>query len=431
LNDVSDAFYFEDLGDSLSTNATSILGSEVGFYGRAQNGWLGIWDAGISVDRYEIIDPRNPDAIDPYRRAPRLYFQSNQYRGLFNYGVRSELVAFKREAAVEGSRLDIAPFLSAEWRSSYAYLRPELQFRHTRYDLDQAATAPTPSSFQRSLPIASVDAGLYFDRASAMFFPNLRQTLEPRLYYLRTPFRDQSDFPVFDTTELDFSFPQLFRTNRFSGPDRQADANQVAAAITTRWIDDVAGIEKLRFSAGQIRFFDDSRVTLPGAAPFTSSAGVWVAEAQAQIGENWRVTAAKQYDPEISRTRLAAVRLQRQFGDKGVVNLGYRYRVDRLEQADVSALVPLNERWSLIGRWNYSLPESRTLEGLAGFEYRSCCWRLRMVGRRYLRAGTLDGRNSLFFELELNGLGVLGRKTDRLLENAIVGFSDLNPDSTQ
>jgi LPS-assembly protein len=433
LNHVSDAFYFEDLGDSLSANATSILASEVGVYGRAQNAWLGVWDSGLTVDRYEIIDPRNPDAIDPYRRAPRIYFQSNQYRGAIHYGVRSELVAFKREQAIEGSRLDVAPFVSAEWRAPFAYIRPELQFRHTRYSLDEASsnTPHTRSDFRRSLPIASLDAGLYFDRAQAMFFPNLRQTLEPRLYYLRTPFRDQSDFPVFDTTELDFSFPQLFRTNRFSGADRQADAHQIAAAVSTRWIDDVAGLEKLRLSAGQIRYFDDSVVTLPGTAPFTSSAGVWVAEAQAQIGENWRVTAAKQYDPEINRTRLAAVRLQRQFGDKGVVNLGYRYRVDRLEQADISALVPIDERWSLIGRWNYSLPESRTLEGLAGFEYRSCCWRLRMVGRHYLRAGTLEGRNSLFFELELNGLGVVGRKTDRLLENAIVGFSDLNSDLTQ
>ena len=441
LNEVSDDFYFEDLGDSLTTNATSIIASEAGFYGRNVNPFFGLWNAGLTVDRFEIIDPANINAIDPYRRAPRIYFNSENYVGPFSYGVKSELVHFRREVGYEGSRFDVMPFARVELRKSFGYIRPELSFRHTRYDISRyslndpliGSNGPT-----RSLPIASIDAGLYFDRASALFFPNLRQTLEPRLYYLRAPFRDQHDFPVFDTTELDFSFPQLFRTNRFSGADRQADANQVAAAITTRWIDDVAGVEKIRLSVGQIRYFDDSNVTLDNSQPFTSSAGVWVAEAQAQLGERWRVSLANQFDPELSRTRLSAVRLQRNFDNAGLLNIGYRYRFDRLEQIDISGLVPINERWSLIGRWNYSLPEKRTLEGLpekrtleglAGFEYRSCCWRLRVLGRHYLRAGTLQGRNSIFFELELNGLGVLGRKTDRLLDNAIVGFSDLFPDS--
>jgi LPS-assembly protein len=426
LNRVSDDYYFEDLGDSLTTSATSVIGSDLGFYGRSVTPGLGLWNAGLMVDRFEIIDPANPSTPDPYRRAPRLFFNSENYLGAWSYGIKSELVHFRREFGSEGSRFDLMPFARFEWRTPYAFVRPELSFRHTRYSLDNQ---PSSTDQRRSLPIASLDMGLYFDRANAWFFKDLRQTLEPRLYYLRAPYRDQSDFPVFDTTELDFSFSQLFRNNRFSGADRQADSNQVAAAVTTRWIDDVAGVEKLRVSVGQIRYFDDSLVTLPGAQPFTSSAGVWVAEAQAQIGERWRASIANQYDPQTSRMRLAAVKLQRTIGDAGLLNLGYRYRTDRLEQADISGIAPINERWSLIGRWNYSLPERRTLEGLAGFEYKSCCWRLRVLGRHYLRAGTLEGKNTLFFELELNGLGVLGRKTDRLLDNAIVGFSDLFPDS--
>jgi LPS-assembly protein len=447
LNKISDDFYFEDLGDTLTTNATSIVGSELGFYARDSAAGIGLWNAGLTVDQYEIIDPTNPDSPNPYRRAPRLYFNSQNVLGALGFGVKSELVHFRREIGQEGSRFDVMPFANIEWRRSYGYIRPELSFRHTRYNLDNRA--PQLQDPRRSLPIASLDTGLYFDRASAFFFPNMRQTLEPRLYYLRTPFRDQNNLPVFDTTELDFSFPQLFRNNRFSGADRQADANQVAAAITTRWIDDIAGVEKLRLSVGQIRYFDDSLVTLaPTDRPFTSSAGVWVAEAQAQLGERWRASIAKQYDPTLSRTRLAAVRLQRTIGDAGLINFGYRYRFNRLEQrlatppapnttpvrnrfeqTDISAFLPVDERWSVIGRWNYSLPEKRTIEGLAGFEYKSCCWRLRLLGRRSLRAGTLEGKNSIFFELELNGLGVLGRKTDRLLDNAIVGFSDLYPDS--
>ncbi len=424
LNTVSDDYYFEDLGDSLTISSTSVIGSDLGIYGRGAH-----WDAGLMTDRYEIIDPANPDSIDPYRRAPRLFYNTAFQRGGLRVGVQSELAQFRRDLDPEGSRIDITPFARYEWSTAYAFLRPELRWRHTRYRLeDSPTTAAFDRDATRTQPIGSIDMGLYFDRDQAFGHDNYRQTLEPRLYYLYSPFRDQSDFPIFDTTELDFSFPQLFRTNRFSGPDRQADANQAALALTTRVIDTNKGVEKIRLSVGQIRYFDDSLVTLPGVAPFTSGSGVWVAEAAAEVGKNWNVSLAHQYDPEISRTRLSAFRVQRHFGDSGLVNFGYRYRSNRIEQIDISGLAPINERWSLIGRWNYSLPESRTLEALGGFQYESCCWRLRLLGRHYVRAGTLDGRNTLFVEIELKGLGVLGRKTDRVLERAIVGFSRLNFD---
>ena len=438
LNAVSDDFYFEDLGDSLTVASTSVLPSSLGFYGRGAFSTMaglpsGIWQAGLSTDRFEIIDPANPNTPDPYRRTPRLFYTAEQRAGNFQFGIKTELVSFQREDIVgvispEGERIDLAPFVRYEWRTPYAYVRPELTFRHTRYSLNSNAPSGenAATDFRRSMPIASLDTGLVFERFAPFGQENWRQTLEPRLFLLSAPFRDQSAFPVFDTSELDFSFPQLFRNNRFSGADRQADAEQATLAISTRILDDSQAQERLRLSVGQIRYFEPSRVTLPGTAPFLGSQGVWVGEIASEIGQSWRVAASQQYDPEISRTRLSAIRIQRKLGDQGLINLGYRYRPDQIEQIDLSGLVPINERWSVIGRWNYSLPESRTLEGLAGFEYRSCCWRLRLLGRHYLRAGTLSGRNSFFFELELNGLGSLGRKTDRLLERAIVGFSETN-----
>ena len=419
LNKVSDDRYFEDLGDSLTDSATSVIASSAGFYGRGA--W---WQAGLSSDSFEIIDPANPISEDPYRRAPRVWLNALQQPGDFSFGLRSEIVNFERDADVTGQRIDLAPFIRYEWREPYAFIRPELSYRSTRYNLDRG----TERRFSRNLPIASLDAGLYFDRIAPFGQPDWRQTLEPRVYYLRAPFRDQSAFPVFDTTELDFSFPQLFRNNRFSGADRQADANQVSVAVSSRLLDDSEGVEVARVSVGQIRYFEDSLVFLPELAPLTNSAGVWVAEASARLGRDWQASVIHQFDPELSQTRLSAIRIQKRFSDRGLANLGYRYRNDRLEQIDLSGLVPVNERWSLIGRWNYSLPESRTLEALGGFEYASCCWRLRLLGRHHVRAGTLDGKNSLYFELELNGLGSLGRQTGDLLRRAIVGFSELTPD---
>jgi LPS-assembly protein len=432
LNEVSDDFYFEDLGDSLTVASTSVLPSNVGFYGRGALRAIpgvsrGIWQASISADRFVIVDPSNPNTPEPYRRAPRFAYQLDQHAGDLEFGISSELVSFRREPLMEmdpreGERVDLSPYLRYTWRTPYAYARPELKYRHTRYRLEDGLRQ------QRSQPIAAFDSGLTFERFGAFGRPQWRQTLEPRFFYLYSPFRAQDELPVFDTTELDFSFPQLFRSNRFSGADRQADANQATLALSTRILDDSNGRERLRLSLGQIRYFEDSLVTLPGINPIFGSEGVWVAEAASELNARWRVAASQQYDPETERTRLSAIRVQRVLGDQGLINLGYRYRPQQIEQFDLSSVVPLNANWSVLGRWNYSLPESRTLEGLAGFEYRSCCWRIRVLGRRYLRAGTLSGRNSFFFELELNGLGSLGRKTDRLLERAIFGFSDVSAD---
>jgi LPS-assembly protein len=55
---------------------------------------------------------------------------------------------------------------------------------------------------------------------------------------------------------LTFSWGQLFRDNRFGGADRQTDANQLTAALTTRLISEDDGRERLSLSLGQIKYFD-------------------------------------------------------------------------------------------------------------------------------------------------------------------------------
>jgi LPS-assembly protein len=297
-------------------------------------------------------------------------------------------------------------------------VRPELGTRYTRYDLNGGADrSPT-----RTTSIASLDAGMYFDRDVSWFGSRLRQTLEPRLYYLRVPYRDQSDLPVFDTQELTFSFAQLFRPNRFSGADRQMDANNVTLAVTSRLLADDSGEEIVRASFGQIRYLDDQRVQLPGVTGTDYSGSDYAAEFDFRLNRRWRLALSQLYDPINDRTDLSAIRLQRQFAAGGVANLSYRFRRDQLEQVDASTAYPLNERWRLIGRWNYSLRDSRTLEALAGLEFDSCCYAFRILGRHYVRNVEGESSNGLYFELELKGLGAFGQRTEDFLRRAILGY---------
>jgi len=415
INRVSDDRYFEDFGDSLTAAATSLLPSSAYLNGRGS--W---WSLSFGGDDIEVTDPRVAPQSEPYKRLPRFALEAEYpVTPWFSAGLRTELVRFARDDSLDGDRYDAEPFIAFPVERAAWFVRPEFAYRATRYELDRAVDdSPT-----RNLPITSLDAGLYFDRSTNLFGKDVRQTLEPRLYYLHVPYENQDNLPVFDTQELTFSFAQLFRPNRFSGADRQIDANNLTLAITTRLFDDAKGDELLRASLGQVFYLDDEqRVQLPGVPAREDSRSAWAGELDFRLNDKWRVALSDQYDPERDRTDLSAVRLQRFLGDNGVLNLSYRYRRDFLEQVDASAAFPLNNRLRLVSRVNYSLRDDKTLEAFAGLEWDNCCYAFRILGRHYVRNTEGDTANALFLELELKGIGALGRRTEDFLQRAIVGY---------
>jgi LPS-assembly protein len=248
------------------------------------------------------------------------------------------------------------------------------------------------------------------------------------LYYLHVPYRDQSGLPVFDTNPLTFSWGQLFRDNRYSGPDRQSDANQLTAALTTRFVGEDDGRERLAVSLGQITYFEDSQVRLPTEVAVERGRSAWVAEATVAPSDRWNISATYQWDPQNRGTDLASLRARYLIGDAGIVNIGYRYRrnvvrnTDLLEQGDFSFLYPVSPNWSVVGRYYYSFLDNKAYEQLAGVQWDSCCLAVRLLARRYLKNRTGDLNSSLQVEFELKGLGSAGQDTRRILRRAILGY---------
>ena len=414
INEVSDDRYFEDFGDSLSSAATSYLASSAYLNGRGS--W---WTLAFGGDDLEVTDPRIPSSAEPYRRLPRFVFDANRRFGdHVETGLRSELVKFDKDDALTGNRYDLHPWVAFPLERAAWYVRPEIGVRHTSYDLDRAVN-DTPS---RTTGIGTLDAGLFFDRYFTWNERALRQTLEPRLFYLYVPFEEQDDLPLFDTQELTFGFGQLFRTNRFSGADRQIDANQLTLALSSSLVDDVDGRELVRGSIGQIRYFDDQDVQLPGVPPGDFDGSAYAAELDVNLSDRWSLTLSQQHDPNDDETDLTAVRAQYRFGARGVANLAYRFRRNLLEQVDASTAFPISARTRLVARWLYSLQDEDTLEGFAGIEYESCCWALRVLGRHYVRNIEGETNNAIYLELELKGLGAFGRKSEDFLRRAILGY---------
>ena len=229
--------------------------------------------------------------------------------------------------------------------------------------------------------------------------------------------------PQFDTQPLTFSWGQLFRDNRYSGADRQADAHQLTLAVSTRMIRQSDGRERFSASLGQIRYFDESRVRLPNEPITEKGRSAWVADANYAPTDRWTIGASYQWDPKFKRTDLASVRARYLLPDDGVFNVGYRYRRSLLEQADISFLYPVSASWSVVGRYYYSLHDNKTLETMAGLQWDSCCVAVRLVGRRYVHNRQGDLSNALMFEIELKGLGSAGQDTRRALRRAILGYN--------
>ncbi len=418
VNWVSDDEYFEDLGTSLSVSSQSFLERRADLTYTGDAFW-----ARARAQGYQTIDPTVAPDDQPYQRLPQLYTAASlrERNRRLNFDGFAEAVNFQRDASVTGTRLDLRPSIYYPYRTAGTFVVPRVSLRYTYYKLDGVA-AGADEEPDRLLPTVSVDSGLFFDRSLNIGGESWIQTLEPRAFYLYTPFEDQSQLPVFDTVENTFAFASLFRQDRFSGADRVGDANQLSLALTTRLLS-ADGEELVRGSIGQIRYFSDREVTLPGELPGTRDGSDLAAEVAATLARRWRVLGAVLWDPSDEQTDRSTLSLRYQPDERRVVNLGYLFIRDSAEeQTDFSFAWPLAQNWRAVGRFNYSLKENNVLETFAGIEYESCCWGLRVVARRYLTNTTPEYSNAIFLELELKGLAGVGTGDPGFLAQSIPGY---------
>ena len=422
-SDVSDDFYFDDFGTNLVQASQTNLErtAAAAYHGRG-------WNLGLMVQNYQTIDPTISPDQRPYEQLPRVVFNTAPAGRLLGLKFEADAEAnnFKHsgDVLVEGSRFDIQPRLSLPVNRPGWYVDPSVSVRYTAYNLDNTVAGANKSP-SRTTPVVSLDAGSIFERNSRWGNTDFVQTLEPRLFYLYVPDEDQDDIPIFDTGEYDFNYWNLFRENRFSGPDRMGDANQLALALTSRFLNPASGVQQFSLSVGSLLYFSDRDVTLPGEPVETDSSSNIIGEMTLALTHNWRATAETQWNPHESQAERNSLHLQYRKGSRQLVNLAYRYRRDIQEQTDISMLWPLGKSWHMVGRWYYSLLDNRTLEALGGLGYESCCWSVQVVGRSFVK--DRDQRtNAIFLQVELKGLGNLVNTVDKTLERDILGYESLD-----
>ncbi len=420
-NRVSDDRYFADFSRSIVAASQSVL---------PQEGYVGFnrtyWNTALRITKNQTLqDPLAP-VVKPYERVPQLTFNASDtdWRG-FDVALAVDATQFEHPTLETGSRVIFNPSISYPWLAPAYFVIPKLQWNATMYSLDPALH-PDDAHPTRALPIASVDAGLVFERDVRWFGAPSVQTLEPRLYYAYVPFRNQSNLPNFDSALADFNFAQLFTENVFVGGDRIAEANQTTAAIASRVLDPNSGAERLRMLIGQRFYFGSQRVTLPGGAVRTGRASDILFALSGRLTSHWTTDIALDHSTEQGALVNANAAVRWQPRPASVLSIAYRYTADQLNQIDVAGQWPLSPRWYAVGRANYSRLDSRWVELLGGFEYKADCWVFRLVAHRFVTTAQ-TATTAFFFQLQLNGLASIGTSPIEQLRRNIPGYQVINP----
>jgi LPS-assembly protein len=428
LNKVSDDTYFSDLSDRVAITSQTSLPREGGL------AWArGPFSLLARVQSFQTLqDPTAPPVTPPYNRLPQVLatLSETEWAGL-DFGLAAEYVRFKQAALVEGDRFYVFPTVAWSRRGAAWFFTARGGVHARHYALDHPAGGVSTTSV--TLPVASVDAGLIFERSDTAFGQAFVQTLEPRAFYTYIPYRDQSAVPNFDSALDDFNFGQLFTENRYLGNDRVGDANQLTLAVTSRFLDAGTGAERLRLSVGQRLYFADQQVTLNEPARSASTSDVLLG-VEGRLSDAWSVAALMQFNLDSANTERLNVGARYTPAPGSVINASYRYTrslsdpaggTASLKQFDLATQWPVGDNWSLLARWNYSLLDGKTLEGVAGVEYNGGCWVLRLVGQR-LTTTTQTTTTSVFAQIELNGLARFGTSPLELLRRTVPGYQKTN-----
>jgi LPS-assembly protein len=462
----SDDDYFRDFSSfGLNEASYTYLPSSAGL------SWSGYkyFSSSLYAYKYQTLQDLSSGSylVPQYDRLPELYVRGARYNwGGFdvqsdNYATRFVRPVYSgssfpsvwgKHIGPDGTRYSsyttvAYPIVRAGW-----HVTPKVGLHLSQYNTqwhptDNPGYLGYPRSQSRVLPIMSVDSGMVFERDTTLFGNDSIQTLEPRVYYLRVPYRDQSQIPVFDTYYADFNFAQAFDENIFSGGwDRIADADQVTVGLTSRWLDAESGFERLSLSAAQRIYFRDQLVTLyPSDKRRTNTKSDYLFGAAAALTDKFSVRFDAQYNPESKDRNRMTAGFRWEPKRLATMSVSYRYQRDprqvadpfvrdqpgyidnSKEQVSFTGQWPLANKWYALGRYDYSLQEKRSTQSILGVEYKGdCCWTARVVMQRYAISRE-QANTAMFFQLELSGLGSLGTDPMKLLGERIAGYQSITP----
>jgi LPS-assembly protein len=429
LNRVSDNNYWRDFPRSSVSLTQRLLANDANLtWGR------GYLTTAVRALKWQTLQDPLSRIVPPYDRLPQLTAAYKRVNapvagvGGFDWSLSGDFTRFSsarlRTLQPNSDRAVSVAQLSHPFVMPGGFITPKLQLHATSYQFD-APIVGGATSASRLVPTVSLDSGLQFERQASLFGRNFTQTLEPRAFYVRTPYRDQSRLPNYDSGANDFNFATVFTENAFVGNDRISDADLLTLGLTSRLLNPDTGAELVRVGIAQRLRFTDQKVALPGGLPVTDRISDLLVGTSINWVPEWSIDSTVQYNPKIGKSERSTFGARYSPGNYRVLNAAVRRQRDVSSSLDVGWQWPINDLWGDkgkdlgpgngqgggryygVGRLNYSFQDKKLVDAVVGVEYDGCCWIGRVVLQRSQSGATISNTRILF-QLELVGFSRLG-----------------------
>ena len=445
LNRVSDDNYWRDFPRTAASITQRLLANEGAL--TWARGDLSVVGRAL---KWQTLQDVNSPILPPYDRLPQLltrYSRGDLAGGLETW-VEADYTGFRADPKLTGQpnaqRSYALAVLSRPWQAPGWFVTPKMQLHATTYQFETPLSTGAENA-SRVVPTFSLDSGLVFERNTRFFGRDFLQTLEPRAFYVYTPFRDQSTLPNYDSAANDFNFATIYTENAFGGNDRIADNNLLTVGASTRLLDPDTGAEAARFGVAQRIRFKDQLVTLPGGTPVSERLSDVMFGASVNWSPKWALDGTVQYNPKTRRSIRSTIGGHYTPGKFRLISAAYRLQRGSSEQIDVGWQWPLNDlwgdkrqnlepgsgdgRWYSVGRLNLSLKDRRLVDSVIGLEYDAGCWLGRVIFE-HLQNGTQQSNKRVLFQLELVGFARLGTNALQTLKEHIPRYQYLREQVT-
>ncbi len=447
LNRVSDNDYWKDFPARSGSTTQRLLSQD------ATVSWgRGFFTSTLRTLKWQTLQDVTSPIVPPYDRLPQFTAAYTRVDaplwGLgngFDWSIEGEYTRFSADRVLtnqpNSNRAYSKLQISRPWLSSAGFITPKVQLHATSYQFDAPLVGGARTA-SRVVPTFSLDSGLQFEREASFLGRSFTQTLEPRAFYVRTPYRDQSLLPNYDSGINDFNFATVFTENAFVGNDRISDANLLTLGVTSRLLDPATGAEAVRVGIAQRLRFEDQKVGLPGALPITDRISDLLVGASVNWVPQWSFDSTVQYNPKTRQSERASIGVRYNPSNYRVISAAFRRQRNVSEQIDIGWQWPINDLWGdkgkdlgagqgqgggryyAVGRLNYSVLDKRLVDSIVGVEYDGCCWIGRVVLQRS-QTGTGTSDTRIMFQLELVGFSRIGANPLETLKSNVPRYQYL------
>lgn len=445
----SDDDYLADFGNSLLEASQRTLATTL-----VLSGPVAGWSFQALAQRYQLLQDPDVPVLAPYSLAPKLVL-SRAHRGTgLDWQAQLETARFDHPTLERGLRSVATAAAAYPVELPLLTLTPRIGFHATHYSPERAGSSEQTRTrfgvsnlgvyannvgtgdhgYSRAVPSVSLDAQMLLERPARIGERPAWQTLEPRLLYSFTPYRDQSQHPVFDSSVANLSLSQIFSDASLNGQDRVPDQNQLTAGLVSRLRDAQTGQEMFRASVAQRFYFEAQRVVLPGQPQRKDQESDLLTEVSGRAGQSWRYEVITQYTRKLARWQAASAGIRYDLRPGTTASLSYRFVKDALNSVDFAMQMPVAQHWSVVSRYNLSIQDRRDtdatqkpglIEALLGLEFDGGCWAARMVLQRFA-TGAERKNTAVFLQIELNGLGRIGTDPLSALSRSIPNYRPAN-----